>query len=156
MSRICAFFGHRDTEITSEIENLLEKTIRKLINKGIDEFWCCDQGNFDWIVRLVMLRLKEEYKHIYLCYISAYNPDKMSKTKQTWLEDKFEIIYPYEVADGPPKFAIERRNKFIAQNTDIIICYINQNYGSAYKAVKLAQKYQKEIINLTNLHFLIN
>lgn len=147
MTKICAFFGHRDTEITSLLEAQLENTIRNLINKGVTEFWCCDQGNFDWIARLTMLRLKEEYKHIYLCYISAYNPDNMSKTKQEWLEDKFEIIYPQEVANGHPRFAIERRNNYIAKNADVIVCYIKKDYGGAYKAVKTAQKYQKEIIN---------
>lgn len=148
MSGICAFFGHRDTIITYALEEALEKNIKQLIEQGIDEFWCCDQGNFDWASRMVLLRLKKDYKHIHLCYICAYNPDKYSKTKLQDLDSKFEIIYPDEVSIGHPKFAITRRNKYIAQSADTIICYIERNIGGAYNAIKSAKQNEKTIINL--------
>jgi len=53
-----------------------------------------------------------------------------------------------EVAKAPPQVAILRRNEYIAKNTDYIVCYINHKSGGAYKAVEIARKYDKKIINL--------
>ena len=149
---ICAFFGHRDTPDTNEIENKVEQNVRSLIAQGVNEFWVCYEGNFDWISRMVMSRIKEEYqKQIYVCYISAYNPTKFSKTKREWIEKHYELDYPGEAAKGLPRFAIERRNKYIADNADYIICYITQKSGGAYTAVKRAAKNGKKIINIADI-----
>ncbi len=148
MYGICAFFGHRDVKVTEELEKLLEKVARNLIESGIDEFWLCGQGNFDWISRLVMLKLKEEYRWIYLCYITPY---RYSDYHMKELSKKYEVIYPYEAQNGPKKFAISRRNKYIAENADVLICYIKYHDGGAYEAVKIAQKNKKKIINLADM-----
>lgn len=148
MHKICAFFGHRDTVITTELEQKFEQHVINLINQGITEFWCCNEGNFDWLSRMVLLRIKQQYSHICLCYICAYNPDKYAKSHQNWLENHFDIIYPDEVAETFPKYAITKRNNYIADNADIILCYIKYNTGGAYLAVKRAQKQGKTIINL--------
>lgn len=153
VSGICAFFGHRDTPATIELENKLEQAVRNLIAHGVDEFWVCNEGNFDWISRMVMQRIKENFGSIvHVCYVSAYNPDKYTKIRQDWLEERYdEIIYTNEIANGPQKFAIKRRNNYIADNTDYIICYITQNYGGAYEAVQRAKKNHKQIINIAEI-----
>lgn len=148
MSGICAFFGHRDTPYTEELEKKLEQTVRNLINLGFDEFWCCEQGTFDWLTRMVMQSLKKEYPFIVLCYVCPYNPDKYSKLRQKSLADRYEVIYPDVVASVPPQVAIVRRNRYIADNADVIVCYIRHNSGGAYKAVKAAERRGIEIINL--------
>ena len=79
LGKICAFFGHRDVKYTKELENLLKQEVVKLIEQGYDEFWVCNEGSFDWISRMVMSDVKEEFgAMIYVCYISAYDPDKFS------------------------------------------------------------------------------
>jgi predicted Rossmann fold nucleotide-binding protein DprA/Smf involved in DNA uptake len=98
-----------------------------------------------------MLRVKQNVPYINLCYVSAYNPDKFSKLRQQELQEKFEIIYLPEFESSYPKFAITRRNKYIAQNADTIICYIKNNTGGAYQATSLAKKQEKELINLASL-----
>ena len=151
LSGICAFFGHRDTPITDELSEKLEQAVRNLINNGFNEFWVCYEGNFDWLSRMVMQKIKAEYgPAIYICFIRAYNPNKFSKIKLDWLTERYELDYPREVAEGTPKFAIERRNRYIADNADAIICYIIHRQGGAYKAVHHAEKNGKMIINLAN------
>ncbi len=115
------------------------------------EFWCCEQGNFDWISRLVLRRLKQKYQNICLCMVCAYNPDKYSRIRQNFLLENYEVIYPEEAAKGALRFAIARRNKFIAENADIVVCYITHHSGGAYQAVKIAEKCGKRIINLAEL-----
>ena len=148
MSGICAFFGHRDTNVTYELEKKFEETIIELINDGIDEFWCCDQGNFDWLSRMVLLRLKKDNPFIYLCYIPAYDFRKYSKVRQKYFEDNFEILCADEMSAPHPRLSIVYRNKYIAKNADVIVCYVTTNLGGAYKAVELAKKHEKKVINL--------
>lgn len=152
LGKICAFFGHRDVAYSIQLENKLKQEVIKLIEQGYDEFWLCDEGFFDNLSRVVMLELKEIYgSRIYLCYICAYNPNKFSKDKIKHLEARYEIDYPDVVYEGLQKYAIIRRNQYIADNVDAIICYITREYGGAYKAVKRAIKNNKTIINLADL-----
>ena len=147
---ICAFFGHRDTPITNSLTSKLEETLVSLINQGVDEFWCCEQGNFDWIARSTILRLKKEFPHIKVCYILAYRTLLNTEISQNYLEDTYDdIIYPEIAENGYQKFAITRRNRYIAENTDVVVCYVTKRIGGAFKAMQTAQQFKKKIINLT-------
>lgn len=149
MNKICAFFGHRDTPITNSLTTKLEETLVSLINQGVDEFWCCEQGDFDWFARSTVLRLKKEFFHIKVCYILAYHTFLSSEISINYLEGTYDdIIYPETAENGHPKFAITRRNKYIAENADIIVCYVRRQSGGAFKAVKIAERLKKKIINL--------
>lgn len=145
---ICAFFGHRNAPMVGQIETNLKEAARELIDLGVDEFWLCEQGTFDCLARITMKELRKEFRWIYLCIVPAYNP---SKAKSDWMEEQnYELIYPEIVAKSPPQVAILRRNEYIAQNADYIICYITHNSGGAYKAVEKARKYGKVIINIAD------
>ena len=151
MNKICAFFGHRDAPTTMQVEEMLEGVLRVLIKEGANEFWVCNQGNFDWLSRIVTSRLQREFEHqIYLCFISAYSPAKFSDVKLKYLSARYEIDYPEEAAKGMPRFAIERRNQYIADKADYIVCYINRQSGGAYRAVERAVKHGKIVINIAS------
>lgn len=152
MSGICAFFGHRDTNITYELERKFEETVLALIDEGIDEFWCCEQGNFDWLSRMVMLRIKKNNPFIYLCYIPASDMRKFSKVRQKYLDENFEILYADEMEAPHPRLSIVYRNNYIAKNADVIVCYVTTNSGGAYKAVEIARKNEKKVINLAGMY----
>ena len=149
MSGIYAFFGHRYTFITPELEEKITANVRKLIAQGIDEFWCCEQGTFDWICRSIVLHLKQQYKFISICGVCAYNPNKYPLIRQESMDKMYDyLIYNDKIANGHPRFAIVRRNRYIAENADVIICYIEEEKGGAYNAVKYAEKCGAKIINL--------
>ncbi len=148
LNKICAFFGHRDTPITPDIENRLEKLLYKLLEQGVNEFWCGDQGNFDWLSRIVLKKIQNKHPNVIICYIAAYNPCLFSKEKQQWIENNFDILFPDEVAQCHPKYALKQRNRFVCKNADIIICYVEHMYGGAFEAVQIAKKLNKKIINI--------
>ena len=128
---------------------MLRKVILSLIDEGVNEFWFGFEGNFDWLVRSVLDEIKKEY-HIFLSYVCAYNPQNFSESKKKWLESRYEIIFPDFLRSGLPKFAIERRNKYLARQADVIVCYLDRKKGGAYRAVRVAEKYNKKIINLAD------
>lgn len=132
--------------MSGSIEHHLEEVIRGLIAQDVDEFWLCEQGTFDSLSRLVLKELKKEFDWINLCVFPAYYPNN---AKQDWIEDNgYDLIYPDEVAKAPPQVAILRRNEYIAKNADYIVCYLKRKSGGAYKAVEIARKHNKKIINL--------
>lgn len=56
----------------------------------------------------------------------------------------------YPEIEGHPKFAIERRNRWMIEGSEYCLCYINHTWGGAYKLAKLAKRCGKTIINIGN------
>jgi|GEM_PF-4551097 len=132
--------------MSNVLENRFKEVVRNLIFEGVDEFWLCEQGTFDCLARLAMKELREEFDWIKLVLLPAYYP---SDAKLDWMDDNdYDLIYPNEVKKAPPQVAILRRNEYIAKHADYIVCYILQKSGGAYKAVEIARKLNKKIINL--------
>ncbi len=142
MQNICCFFGHRDTP--SSIESKLAQAIIDLIeNKSVNTFYVGNQGSFDFMVRKTLKKLKIKYPHIIYSVVLAYMPGKMDE-----YDDYSDTIYPDGLENVPRKFAIDRRNKWLVDNSDYVIAYISRSFGGAAKFYDLAVKHKKEVINL--------
>lgn len=137
----CTFIGHKDTP--NSIEPILEATIRDLIkNKGVDTFFIGTHGNFDIMAQTVLKRLKSEYPHVNYTIVFAYLTNK----KQT--ADYTNPLFPDGLEKVPPKFAIDRRNKWMIKSSDYLICYIRHPFSNSYKFKEYAEKHNKTILNL--------
>lgn len=141
----CTFFGHRDCP--EAIEKELEKEIKKLIMQGrADNFFVGNNGRFDMCCRRVLRRMKDEYPNINYSVVLSYLPKRAED-----FEDYSDTILPETVNNGHPRFAIERRNKWMIENSQIAVCYVEHSYGGAYKFARLAAARKLEIINLGRL-----
>ena len=138
---VCTFFGHR--ECYSLDEQVLQDTIVDLIRNGVDTFYVGNQGQFDSAVYTCLKQLRNRHPHIQVCVVLAYLP-----TKKNEYDDLADTMYP-EI-EGHPKFAIERRNHWMIDHSDFLICYINHTWGCAYKFAHLAKRRGKTVINLGN------
>ena len=79
-------------------------------------------------------------------FFPAYPP---SYGKLDWIDEQnYELMFPDKMLKVPPKAAIVRRNEYVIQHADYIICYVNHISGGAYQAMQKALKYGKKIINL--------
>lgn len=58
------------------------------------------------------------------------------------------VIVPDVVVGIHYKSAITKRNRWMIENSDIVVAYIYREFGGAYNAVKYAKKLNKTIINL--------
>lgn len=145
-TNIISFFGHRNA--TNNIYDELIITIEDIIknNKFIKfDFYLGGYGNFDRICLGALLELKRKYNNIKIILIYAYLPTKIDEYTEITYD---ETLYPNGFEDKPKKFAITYRNKWIVENSDIIITYIHKDYGGAYDAYKYAKSKNKQIINL--------
>ena len=135
----CTFFGHR--ECFGLDGRVLQQVIENLISKGVDTFYVGNQGQFDSAVYGCLKQLEKEYPHIRVCVVLAYLPIEKNE-----YDDMTDTMYP-EI-EGHPKFAIERRNHWMIDHSDFLLCYINHTWGGAYKFTRLAKQRGKTVINI--------
>lgn len=137
---VCTFFGHRNTP--ERIRPLLREVLTELIEKrGVDKFYVGNQGSFDYYVRKELNDLSKYYPHIEYYVVLAYIHGKKDED-----EDYYQTIYPGNL--GPRRFAIDKRNRWMIERSDIVVTYVQFVYGGAAKFKELAEKKGKEIINL--------
>ena len=137
---ICSFFGHHDCPIS--IKPKLLETIKKQIEQGVTEFYIGNHGNFDGMALSCLRELKRSRAEIHYAVILAYLPTDPN----AYLPE--ETIFPEGIETVPKRFAIDLRNRWIVNHTDIIISYIDHSWGGAAKYVEKAKKRGATILNL--------
>lgn len=138
---VCTFFGHR--ECFGLDRKVLRNAIETLIHDGVDTFYVGNQGQFDAMVRSTLRELRTVYPHIRYSVVLAYLPAEKRDH-----EDHTDTMYPEGIEDGPPRFAIERRNKWMIGKADYVICYLRCSWGGAYKFSQLAKRRGETVINI--------
>lgn len=137
----CTFFGHRDTP--EEICEVLTRVIIELIEKeDVKTFFVGNQGKFDYMVRMNLRELSKIYPIKYFVVL-AYLPQKKDFTNE--IEN---TVFPDGIEKVPRRFSIDWRNRWMLKNSEYVIVYINRIYGGASKFCELAEKMNKNIINL--------
>lgn len=134
------FFGHRDAP--DAIRERLTKTLVGLIvNEGAGTFYVGNEGAFDRLCQSVLAELEKRYPIDYTVVL-AYMPTKRQGTEAV------STLLPEAAALAPPRFAIERRNRFMASQSDLAVTYVTTSYGGAAKGKRLMQKAGKRVIEL--------
>ena len=139
---VCTFFGHKDTP--KEIEPTLRSTLIDLIeNKNVNVFYVGNNGNFDTMVR----RQLEDLSH---CYPIAYNVVlAYLPTKKSEYDDYTNTILPEGIETAPKRFAISYRNKWMIEQSDIVVTYVTHNFGGAAQFKEMAERQGKTVIELS-------
>ncbi len=133
--KVVAFAGHRYEWHCIGVGNKLPEVLEDLINKGYAIFYDGHYGAFDEKCAHAVLQLKHKYQHIKLIRVLTY-----------YHHDKDGSILP-EIEELHYKQKITRRNEWIIDHCDILVCHIEETYKSgAYRTLKYAQKQNKPII----------
>ena len=134
------FFGHRDTP--KETEPALRLTLIDLIeNKNATVFYVGNHGNFDAMVHRQLEDLSKIYPIKYYVVL-AYMPGKNDKPDE-------HSILPEGIETVPRRFAINYRNKWMLNKSDIVITYVTHNFGGAWEFKRMAEKRNKTIIKIS-------
>ncbi|MBQ3593173.1 MAG: hypothetical protein II982_02295, partial [Clostridia bacterium] len=122
--KTCTFFGHRDTP--KEVEFLLRDTIENLIQyKNVNKFYVGNQGNFDVLVRKVLIEMKKEYPEIQYNVVLAYIPTNNNKIGY---DDFSDTILPQGIEEVHRKIAILWRNKWMLSKSDYVVTYVGYTW----------------------------
>ena len=137
----CTFFGHRDAP--PGIKSSLRQVILDLIERqGVKQFYVGNQGGFDAMVRTLLAEF-ELTCGIRYEIVLAYMPKNEDP-----LYDPNHTVLPEGIENVPPRFAIEYRNKWMIDHSDIVITYVHRSFGGAAKFKKLAEKRNKMVIQI--------
>ena len=139
---VCTFFGHKDAhELKKEY---LLNAIEDLVKKGVDTFYVGHQGNFDSMVYSCLVQLKKMHPYLSCSVVLAYLP---THTREY---DSYYgcSVFPEGLETVHPKFAIEKRNKWLLDHADYCLCYVNNTWGGAYKFARQAKRRGLVTINL--------
>ena len=147
-----SFFGHRQIDNFTAVEQRLEELIRELIaTKEYVEFLVGRNGEFDQMAASTVLRMRRVLRddNSALVLVLPY-PTAEFLNNQTAFENYYTDI---EVSDaaarGHFKSAIQRRNREMVDRSDLIVCCIERKTGGAYQTVQDAKKMEKHIVNVS-------
>ena len=145
------FFGHRYIDNPLKVEELLETKIRKLINeKEYVEFLVGRNGDFDRCASSAILRVRKNVRanNSALVLMLPYATAEYFNNEEYFNGYYTDVEISYKASIAHPKAAIQIRNREMVTRADLIICYVEENSGGAYKTVQYAEKVSKTIINL--------
>ena len=151
---IITFIGHSSLEKSDALFALIKEAILNNVDyydKNI--FYCGGYGDFDEMCRKVSCDLKLIFDNMEVVFVSPYfTLQQQNKIKNLIRAGMYDaVIYP-ELESVPLKFAINYRNQWMIEKADLIIAYVNSEYGGAYKSLCFARRKGKNIINLAKVN----
>lgn len=153
-SKTVCFSGHRIIcEPVSELETRLRAAIVNCIRGGATRFIVGGALGFDTLAEQTVLRLRSVYSQITLTLALPCPPEE--QTTRWTVEQRavyFKILAEAnEIAVVSPHYTngcMQKRNRFMIDNSDKLICYLRQKSGGTYYTVNYAQKEGGLIIKL--------
>ena len=145
-----SFFGHREICDTAELEKKLLFALTEILDDRPCELLFGGYGMFDNLAYKCCRKLLDSGKtyDLQFIFVTPYVTESYLKNQivsKTLIFD--EIVYP-PIEKVPYKFAISARNRWIVEQSDTVISYVNKKYGGAYSACLHAKKLDKTLISL--------
>ena len=73
---------------------------------------------------------------------------KIPVTGKPLLTGMSHTVFPEGLESVPPRYAIDRRNRWMLDRSDYVVTYVRNPYGGAAKYKELAIKKHKTVIEL--------
>lgn len=135
---IVTFCGHREVFLKEDIRLWLYEKVEKLIQAGANTFALGGYGEYDQIAASVVCELKQKYPRVKAILVLPYTNKSIDSS-----------IYDgvmYLNIDGISKqYAIIHRNHWMVDWADVVVSYVEHEWGGAYKTLTYA-KSKKKII----------
>ena len=148
---ICTFAGH-SLVCCAGIEQRLNEEI-ELYLSDTDEatFYVGGRGDFDSMaaaaVRAAKCRHKDKKIQLYL--VEPYMREGINRDK-SYYETLYDgIIIPEKLLGVHPKAAITKRNRWMVEQADCLIAFLQRDFGGAYQTLKYAEQKGIRIVKLT-------
>ena len=140
-------FGHRDFFDYQTLDARLYSLFCDLIHtKPFLEIYIGRNGEFDiysaTVIKRVQKALGKENSEL-ICVLPY--PEKNMEYYEKYYDS---VIIPECTEKSYPKAAIAKRNKWMVEQSNLFVCYVEREKGGAYTAMKYAKTLEKQIINL--------
>ncbi|MDE7086862.1 MAG: hypothetical protein K2O67_01585 [Clostridia bacterium] len=141
-TKSCAFFGHRNIDLSPYKEKLLQTVTELIEQKGVTRFYSGFRGDFDAYCSSLVFELKKRYPQIKSTMVLSYLPENFVLPK--YFDDS---IYLLE-RQVPQRLAIIETNKLLVDRVDYIVAGVLHHGGGAYTALQYAYKRKKPTVNV--------
>lgn len=154
--KVCSFSGHRQIlkSHTESLPQLLSETVDALIDSGVRTFQSGGALGFDLLAASLILAKRIKHPNIRLkmvlpCRDQADRwPKKFQRAYGNILSAADEVLYLSENYDP---FCMQRRNRYLVDSADILMCYLTRSFGGTMNTVNYAYDCNRQIINLATL-----
>ena len=138
----CVFFGYGQTTI--DVYDRIKSEILKMVDdNGVKRFLVGNNGRFDAMVQKALKEISKERDIEYSIVLSRLDEKAISGE-----QDK--TIYPEGLEYALRRFAITKRNDWLLNNADFLICYYVEYVSRAGKWIEKAKKRGIKVIELNN------
>lgn len=134
------FIGHSVFEITPHLKRWLYETINALLIEGATTFLCGGYGQFDELSAYIARHCREYYPEVQSFLVHPY------PNRNYDLKIYTNGIYP-QLEKVMGISAITQRNEWMVDQADVVVAYVFDSFGGAYKSFTYALSKNKRIIS---------
>ena len=148
----CTFAGHR-TVLDPDIDRKIDRALSELLQKGEKlVFLSGGMGEFDQRCESAVRALKRAAPgaDITLLLILPYMTNRINTEKDYYDRQYDDVIFPDELTGLHYKVAIGKRNRWMAEQADVVLSFVRYDHGGAYDMVRYARKIGKRILNMAD------
>lgn len=150
MNKTCAFSGHRNLNYGDFDITLLDRVVLNLIKNGTTDFLCGMAVGFDLEAAQSVLRYKEQYGIKLIACLPCGNQSERFSLKNKKLYERIIELCDEVVTLAPAYYngCMQARDRYMAENSDVLVCYLRKESGGTFYTVNYAKKLGKKIIEL--------
>lgn len=147
IDKTCAFTGHRNLGGDLDTDYLV-KVLKEFIDGGYDTFLCGMAAGFDLLAAQTVAGLKENYPHLKLiaCIPCEGQSRYFSAEEKKKYDEILKNCNQVKVLNGRYyKGCMQMRDRFMVDNSSLLIAYRRTNTGGTHYTVKYALSQNKKI-----------
>ena len=145
------FFGHRQLDDFSLVEQKVEMLIVRLLNEHeYVEFLVGREGEFDQLVTSAILRCRKrlDTANCSVTWVMPYLKADYVKNSDSYDNYYDSVEVCEQSVNAHPKSTIQIRNRAMVDCSDLCVFYVTHKSGGAYQTLRYAEKANANIINL--------
>ena len=118
----------------------MDNAIESAIQQGCEIFYTGAMGEFDSLCSSAVRKAKKSHPHIMLICVKPYFTNDINIDRDYYAAMYDDVIIPTELIGVHYKAAIKARNRWMIDNSDVVMVYTIREYGGAFDAMKYAIK----------------
>ena len=139
MNTLVTFCGHSEISQPDAVKDWLFNVTMDLLSEGADIFYLGGYGAFDRLAASVIREVKAGHNNLKAVLILPYLNSSIDATGYDY------TVYP-PLESVPLRFAISKRNQWMAEQADVVVAYVTHGWGGAAKTLEYARRKKKKII----------
>lgn len=148
---VISFFGHSSFCGRAEYKQAVMNLLESVIGEDKVDFYLGGYGGFDSFVYECCKEYKNAHPSASLIFVTPYLDENYNKNR--FAKGDYDAVFYPHIENIPKRYALIYRNRYMVENSDVIIVYISREFGGAYRAYSYAIKKNKIIHNIFKKDF---